>query len=278
MANTIESIINDYLDQYGLGKLGSWALNIYVKAGGGTTGMDAITAQLPTTEVFKARFPAYEELRKEGRAMSINEMLSYEQTARQIFKANGIPGGFYDTPQELAKFMLNDVSTTELETRVKDAQQAVISSPADVRQQLNTLFGVDPGHLTAFFLDPTKAEPIIAQRFTAAQIAAESGRAGVGQLTAHQAVGLARFGVTDAQAQSGFQQLGLEKGLFQQQVAGEGAVPLQEQLAAQFEGDTAAQLAFKTRQAQRLADFQGNAGFAQTSTGVGGLAPSQKGA
>src|SRR5882724_4200439 len=210
-----KQIVQQTLNQYGLGSLINWAWGEYTSAGGGQSGMDAITADIVNTKEFKTRFPAYQKLAEEGRAMTVQQMLQYEQTARQIFQANGIPGGFYDTPTELAQFMLNDVSTTELETRVKDAQQAMITSPQDVRDQLNSLYGVDHGHLTAFFLDPTKAEPIIAQKFTAAQIAAEAGRTGFGQLNAGQAEGLARLGVTDATAQSGFQQLGQEHGLFQ---------------------------------------------------------------
>lgn len=272
------AIVQATLDQYGLGSLSNWAWDQYTSAGGGQTGLDAITANITGTKEFKTRFPAYQKLAEEGRAMTVQQMLQYEQTARQIFQANGIPGGFYDKPDELAQFMLNDVSTTELETRVKDAQQAMISSPQDVRDQLSNLYGVDHGHLTAFFLDPTKAEPIIAQKFTAAQIAAEAGRTGFGQLNATQAEGLAQLGVTDATAQSGFQQLGQEKGLFQAQTQGESQIGQQAQLAAQFGSDTAAQLAFQQRQAQRKAQFGEGAGFQVGQNGVGGVGPSERSA
>lgn len=272
------AVVQRTLDEYGLGSLINWAWSTYTGAGGGSTGLDAVTADIVNTKEFKTRYPAYQKLAEEGRAMTVQQMLQYEQTARQIFQANGIPGGFYDKPEELAQFMLNDVSTTELETRVKDAQQAMISSPQDVRDQLNNLYGVDHGHLTAFFLDPTKAEPIIAQKFTAAQIAAEAGRTGFGQLNAGQAEGLAQLGVTDQSAQTGFQQLGQEKGLFQAQTQGEQTVGQTEQLAAQFGNDTAAQLAFQQRQAQRKAQFNEGSGFNVGQQGVSGLGPSSRSA
>jgi hypothetical protein len=275
--DSAKAIVRDFLDSVGLGSLVNWAWNTYIQAGGGTTGMDAITAELPNTDQFKARFPAYEQLRKEGRAMSINEMLSYEQTARQIFQSAGLPQGFYDSPKELAQFMLHDVSTSELQQRVQDEQTAVINSPPDVRAQLHGLFGVDAGHLTAYFLDPTKAEPIIHKQVTAAQIAAEGTRTQFGQLNRAQAMHLASLGVTDQQAQQGFTQLGLERGLFQAQVQGEKAIGVNEQLGAQFAGDSLAQLAFKRRQAERLAQFQQQSGFTQTNAGVGGLAPAERG-
>jgi hypothetical protein len=266
-----ESIVQQFLDQYGLGSLTGWAWNLYTQNGGGTTGMDAISAELPNTEQFKARFPAYATMAKEGRAMSPAQMLSYEQTAKQIFHAAGIPGGFYDTPQGMAQFMIGNVSTTELESRVQDAQKAVINSPQDVRDQLQSLYGVTAGGLTAHFLDPTVAEPILAKQFTAAQIAAEAQRTGFGAVNREQAEQLANVGVTDATAQSGFNKLGLEKGLFEDQVAGETAISTSQQLAAQFEGNAPAQLAFQQRQAARVAAFQGDEGTKVGAKGVTGL-------
>ena len=272
-----KELVQQFLDQYGLGALGGWAWMTYIGAGGGTTGMDAITAELPNQPQFKARFPAYEQLRREGRAMSINDMLSYEQSARQIFHAAGIPAGFYDQPSDFAKFMLGDVSTSELQQRVQDAQTLVMNSPADVRAQAKTLFGLDNGHLIAHFLDPNVAEPILQKQVTASQLGAEAQRADLGQLTRQQAMGLAQFGVTQSTGDTGFQKLGLEKGLFQQQVQGEKAIGLDEQLKATFEGDTTAQLAFQQRQAARLAAFQASSGANVTQAGVAGLAPSQRG-
>lgn len=270
-----KQIVQDFLNQYGLGDLINWAWSTYKSAGGGQTGISAITNELPNTPTFKARFPAYQTMAKEGRAMTIQQMLDYEQTARQIFQSAGIPGEFYTSPAELGQFMIHSVSTAELEARVRDAQQAMIASPQDVRQQLQTLYGVDAGHLTAFFLDPNKAEPILAQKFTAAQIAAESGRAGVGQLSQGQAENLAQLGVTDQTAASGFQQLGMERGLFEAQTAGETQIGLEQQLAAQFGGDTTAQLAFQKRAAERKAAFQGQAGFQVGQGGIAALAPSK---
>ncbi len=271
--------IKAFLDQYGLGALTNWAWGVYTSSGGDLqTGLATINAELPDQAAFKARFPAYQQLAKAGHAMSIQQMLQYEQTARDIMHAAGIPAGFYDTPDDLAKFMVNGVSTTELEARVKDAQQAVLSSAPDVRNQLQNLYGVTPGHLTAYFLNPQVAEPLLAQHFTAAQIATQAQRAGVGQLNVGQAELLTQEGVTDAQAQQGFNQLGNERGLFEAQTTGEQTIGLNTQLGAEFGDDTTAQLAFKRRQAQRQAEFQGQSGFGVGQQGVAGLTPVQRGA
>lgn len=273
ITKSAKETVKSFLDQYGLGNLANWAWGVYAQSGGGQTGMDAIIAELPDTPSFKARFPAYEKLAKEGRAMSVNDMLNYEQSAHQIMHSAGIPAGFYDTPDELAQFMLHDVSVAELEARVKDAQSAMISAPQDVRDQLDRLYGVDQGHLTAFFLDPTKAEPILAQKYTAAQIASQASRANVAQLDQAQAEQLAKLGVTDAQAQQGFGQLGTQRGLFEAQAAGEGTIGIDQQLGAVFGGDTAAQLEFQKRAAARKAQFGESSGFGVGQGGVSGLAP-----
>lgn len=271
------AIVNNFLSQFGLGTLGTWAWNRYRELGGGSTALDQIGVEMVDQPQFKQRFPAYEALAKRGEAMSPAEMISYEQTARQIFHNAGVPSSFYDTPAELATFMVNNVSTTELKGRVDLAQQAAINSPPDVRNQLETLYGIPAtGSLTAYFLDPKKALPAIQQQFTASQIAADSARVGVGQLNAAQATHLAQLGVTDQGAQQGFAQLGQNQGLFEQQVAGEDQIDLQTQLAAQFDNSAAAQLRIKRRQQARVADFQGESGFTAGQKGIAALgAPDQ---
>jgi hypothetical protein len=86
------------------------------------------------------------------------------------------------------------------------------------------------------------------------------------------------LGITDQAAAEGFNKLATQKGLFEQQVQGEGAVGQQAQLAAQFEGSAAAQRAFEIRQAKRKAAFAGSSGFGFGREGVGGLAPTERGA
>lgn len=274
--NSAKAIVQHTLDQYGLGSLINWAWTTYTAAGGGTSGTDAITAELPNTKEFQARFPAYQQLAKEGRAMTVQQMLNYEQTTKQLFHAAGLPDGFYDTPQGIAKFMIGDVSTSELQARVQDAQKALVDSPQDVRDQLLRLEGVTQGGLVAHFLDPQTAEPILAQQFTAAQIAAQASRTGFGQIDKGQAEGLAKLGVTDSAAQTGFTQLGNQAGLFQQQVAGETAISQSTQLAAQFGGSAPAQQAFLTRRQQRVSQFQEDSGIKAGAKGASGLGSSDQ--
>jgi len=265
------AIVVHFLAQFGLGSLANWAWSRYKALGGGSNGLQQISVEMTEQPQFLKRFPAYKILAERGQAMSPAEMLAYEQSARQVFHAAGLPKSFYDSPDDLATFMVNNVSVSELQSRVQLAQSAALTAPPDVKNQLQTLYGINQGGLTAYFLNPTKALPILQQQFTAAQIGADATRTGVGQLSTAQATHLAQIGVTDQSAQQGFAQMGQQQGLFDQQVKGEDQIGLGTQIAAEFDNSAAAQLRIRRRQQARLADFQGNAGENVSQGGVGGL-------
>lgn len=264
-------IVTSFLQQFGLGSLATWAWQRYTQLGGGPNALNQISVEMTEQPQFNKRFPAYKILAEKGEAMSPVEMINYEQTARQVFHAAGIPQGFYDSPDDLAKFMVNNVSTSELQSRVQLASSAALTAPQDVKDALKNYYGLDQGHLTAYFLNPTKALPLLQQDFASAQIGADAARSQVGDLTKAQAIHLAQTGVTDQAAQQGFGKLAQEQGLFQQQVQGEDQIDLGTQIGAVFDNSAAAQLRIRRRQEARLADFQGNAGENVGQGGVGGL-------
>lgn len=264
------AIIEDFLRQYGLQSLASWAWSRYLALGGGDSAVQVIQAELPDQKAFQARFPAYKTLASEGRAMSIDEMLAYEKQAIGIMRAAGIPSGFYDQPQDLAKFMAADVSVNELQQRVSAASQAAFQAPQETKDALERLYGVGPGALTAFFLDEKKALPMLQQQFTAGQIAGAASRTGFGQLDQGQAERLATLGVTADTAQQGFGQLAGEQGALRAQ-ANEAQITPQDQIDAVFGGDQVAQQRIKKRIAGRQNTFQGGAGFGAGNSGVTGL-------
>ncbi len=266
-----KAIVANFLKQYGLQSLGAWAWARYAQLGGGAGAFQQIAVEMVEQPQFLKRFPAYKILAERGEAMSPAEMISYEQTARQIFHAAGIPQGFYDSPDDLARFMVNDVSASELQSRVQLAQGAALTAPQDVKDALRDYYGLDAGHLTAYFLNPTKALPLLQQDFTAAQIGADANRTGFGAISREQATHLAQIGVTDQQAIAGFSELGEQAGLFEQQVTGEDQIDQATQLAAEFDNSAAARLRIKRRAESRLADFSGDTGFEVQQGGVGGL-------
>lgn len=265
------AIVNDFLAQFGLGALGEWAWQQYTRLGGGSDALSYIGSEMTKQPAFKARFPAYDALAKAGKAMSPAEMLAYEDAARQIFHDAGLPPSFYDSPDDFAKFMVADVSAAELQGRVQIAQKAAVSAPAQVRSELQRLYGIDQGQLTAYWLDPAKARPILERQYTSAEIASQATTTGFGTLDRTMAEQLAAQGVTGEQAQAGFGELAQSRGLFDQQVQGEDAIDNVTQIGATFSNDAAAKLRIKRRQQSRKADFGGGTGFGATDKGVTSL-------
>ena len=206
------AIVQQFLSDYGLQSLSGWAWNL-ITQGASAAQVDQQLRQRPE---FAQRFPGIIARQRAGLPpISPGEYVAYENQAQQMFHQAGLPDSFYTSQQELGNLIGSDVSISELGERIQQGYQAAAQAPQEVRDQLQRLYGIDQGHLAAFFLDPTTAEPLIMKRFRAAQIAGQSQLTGydnaLGQTQAEQ---LAAQGVTDAQAQQGFSQLGHESQLF----------------------------------------------------------------
>jgi hypothetical protein len=101
--------------------------------------------------------------------------------------------------------------------------------------------GIDDAHLTAYYLDPTKALPLLQKQAATAQIGAEALKQGLAfdQSYAEQ---LATEGVSQNQAQEGYEQIGQEMGTLTSlgQIYG-GGWTQRESEQATFEGGPASQ-------------------------------------
>jgi hypothetical protein len=271
------AIIQGVLDQYGLGSLATWAWGLI------TQGLDANAVQLQLYQrpEFKTRFPAIEARQKAGLPpISPGDYVNYENQAQQLFNQYGLPSDFYSKEGGQAmvdKLISADVSINEAQTRLGDYAQAVYASNPAVVQQLQNLYGVTPGELTSFFIDPATALPIIQKRFASAQIAGQAQIAGYNPLTQQQAETLYNQGVTQTQAQQGFQQLGLERQLFSALPGQQGAaITPDQQMAAQFMGNADAARLIEMQRQQRLGAFAGGGQFASTTQrGLTGLGTEQ---
>lgn len=263
--------ITNFLGQYGLASLGSWAWNEYLHG----TPIDQIMLDLRSTPEYQQRFPAMATLSSQGRAITEAQYLSFEQSVRDVNHQYGIPQGFLDKPEDIAKLLTGNVSASEYSSRMNLYAQDAYASPPQVQAEMSRLYGVQgPGNLIAYFADPKSAFPELQRQFTAAQVAGQSDITGFGQLTKDQAQGLADQGVTSAQAASGFNHLA-NLGDILNQRAGENALSQNDLLAAQFGGNAADQQAIEARQSRRLADFQGSQKFDANSSGVGGIGTAQ---
>lgn len=265
------AIIQQFLQQFGLQSEASWVWQQIVQG----TDANGIQLELQNRPAFKARFPAIAMRQAAGMpALSPAEYVAYEQQVAQLSKEAGIPQGAIDTTGLLA----GDVSTAELGQRIQQGFEAAMQAPKAVRDELQNLYGIGPGDLTHFFLDPASGETAIMQKFRAAQDAGMAQQTGFGQLTQDQAEGLAAQGITQAQAQTGFTALGRQAELFMP-LPGEGGAPIdkQTQLGAQFGGNAQDQLEIENRARQRVAAFAGGGAFAESAgKGITGLGAAQQ--
>jgi hypothetical protein len=225
--------------------------------------------------VVDRKYPELRLRREAGHApMSIGQIRAYRDTATQIFRAAGLPQGFYDTPQDFTRFIVNDVSAEELQTRVQDGFVRVMAAPPEVRDQLQNLYGLGTGDLAAFFLDETKALPLIQRRVAAAEISGAGVRAGFGGLSVNEAERVASLGVSGEQAGQQLSTLANARELFTPLDRGEDVISRDEQLGAVFDNNAAAQRRIQDRARRRQAAFSGGGGLATSREGLAGLSTS----
>ena len=251
------------MDDYGLTDLMS-QITTWVQ-----DGMDegAVLAMIRTTDSYKQRFPAMAALSSKKRAISEAAYIEFERNAAQLERAYGLPAGMLGT-DAVTNLLTNEVSARELEERVTMAAAGAFQTNQEVKDTFKNYYGIDSGGLTAYFLDPARAQPLLTKQYTAAQIGAEAAIAGIGadMQFAEEAV---MAGINREEARQGFGKAAGQKGLTQ----GRGDVVTEKQLAATNLGMGSAQDAADIERAAggRLGRFQGGGEFLQTQKGNIGL-------
>jgi hypothetical protein len=270
--------IKAYLNQYGLGELADWVWQQIVD--GSTQAQIELQLYDPASVPGKVVDRLYPELKMQREAsqtlgivpMSISEAAGYRTTAVQLMQAAHLPAGFYDDPQDIARFSGRGTSLAELKDRIDEGVVAASQAPAETRQQLHSIYNVDLGGIAAYFLDPEKAQSVLQKQFAAATLSGTAVRSRFGGLSQAEAERYAALGVSPDQAAQGFGALVQNRELFGG-LPGErgGLISRQQQLAAAFGGDEAAQAAIERKRRAREAIFGEGGGFAATQKGVAGL-------
>jgi len=250
------------MGEYGLdslmGKITSWVQDGY--------NSEAIQAMIRTTPEYKERFPAMEALAKKGRALSEAEYIAFERNAAQLQRAYGLPEGLL-SKSVVTDLLTNEVSGRELEQRVTMAATGALQAPAELKQTFRDFYGIDEGGLTAYYLDPDKALPLLERQYASAQIGTE---ARLQQLDVGMSMSerLQAFGVTREQARAGFANVAQRRPLTE----GRGDIVTQEQLiGGELMGQQQAQQALRRAQGARVGRFAGGGSQVTTSEGVKGL-------
>jgi hypothetical protein len=225
-----------------------------------------------TTE-YKTRFKGNETRRAAGLPeLSPADYVSLEASYRSTLAANSLPKGFYDTQDDFASFIGQDISPNELNARVSQGYNAVMQAEPGTKAELKQLYGLSDGDIAAFFIDPTRFNQSDAiKKAQAAQVASEARRQAGFTLDVATAESLATEGITRGQAQQGFQQIGATQELLGMNLQGETALTQAEQIAGTFGTNQAAAQRIATRRRKRQATFEQGGGFAATQTGTTGL-------
>jgi hypothetical protein len=226
----------------------------------------AILLELRKTQAYKNRFPAMEALARKGRVLTEGEYIAFERNAAQLERAYGLPAGMLDNRATIGELLTNEVSGRELEERVTLAAAGAFQTSQEMRDTFQRFYGIGSGGLTAYFLDPEKALPLLNKQFVSSQIGAEAAMQDI-TIESRLAEELVTSGVDQARAREGFGQVRQLRGLS----AGRGDVASQEQLiGASLQGQQDAAESVRRAQAARVGRFQQGGGAIASQQGVTG--------
>lgn len=276
-------ILVNTLKYYGLVKEGDTALFDTIKTAwtgkqiGPGDGPDEIGIALRNDPTFQARFPANQALKAAGKPQySVSNYLRLENDFKTALQDSGLPPGFYDDPSDFQAWIAGGTSVNEVRDRAQLGYQAVRQAPKQVVAEFQRLYGVTEGELAAYFIDPERMRPTF-DRYEAerqarsAQIAAQATTQASMTVSQQQAEELARAGVTEDQARTGFAVLGDTQELFTAMTAGEEQITQQEQIAGTFNTNAEARQKIAARRRGRQAAFEAGGGFTETKEGTTGL-------
>lgn len=220
---------------------------------------DTISILLQETPAYKKRFWGNQKRQEAGLpVLSPKEYLAVESSYRQVMDQAGLPPQFYDSYEDFGQWIANDVSPTEVQSRVKAAQGLIESVDPEIRRQFEKYYA--PGEIVAYALDRKRTTELLERQAAAARIGAAgtSGGFNIGRQTAEQIAdlgveeGAARVGVAQAaQYSEGFGMLGSVYG----EEYGED-----EAIGDVFLNDVGAQRTRKRLASQERAQFGGTSG------------------
>lgn len=171
-------------------------------------GYDAntISLLLQDTDEYKTRFAANEDRRKKGlRVLSPAEYLSTEAAYRQALSSAGYDPSFYDSLDDYKDLIGRDVSPLELKRRADKAMKFVNDSDPAYLDAFAKFYGAGKADIAAYFLDGGRNEQLLDKRVTAAGIGAAAKRQGLAVTDVTRAEQWADQGVTEQQAQRGYE-------------------------------------------------------------------------
>ena len=203
-------LLYQQFSQYGLGQLVE-PLKGLIQSG---ISPAEFTLRLRDTDAYKQRFAANAQRIAKGlSALSEAQYIQLEDQYQNVMRQYGLPESYYakgdmGVQPGFQKFIAGDVSPAELEDRIQTAQNRVINAAPEIKTALQQFYpGITNGDILAYTLDPQNALTNIKRKVAAAEIGGAALQAGLGT-SQQQAEMLQQYGVTQAQAQQGYQTIG----------------------------------------------------------------------
>lgn len=257
------SAVISVMSQFGLESLAP-KIAEYVRNG---YSADTVTLLLQDTPEYQQRFIANKARIKAGLpALSPGEYIATERAYGQVLRKYGVPAGFYDQPGDFQKFLENDMSPAELDSRAQAASDFI--QRADPNQMNFFKQYYTQGDMVAYALDPKRAEPLVGKAFQAASLGGDAAAQGL-DITKSYAEHLAGQGLTEAQARQGFGIVATDAARARELSAiyagSEQALTTQDLMAATLEGDAKAQDKANKLASRERAAFGGSSGVNKSS-------------
>lgn len=233
---------------------------------------ESVLLELYDQPEYQARFPGMKALRSKGKTITEAEYIKDEKAFAQTARFFDVPVGFYDTPDDFGKLIGNLVSPKEFQDRLQVGQDLGRAMSPGVRTQLQELYNIGEGGITAYVLDSERALPLLQKQAKAAQFVGfgrERGfkLEGMTAAQAEQIVGTEAYSKLSAQQMQTALSQAAQLRTTQSRLTGiEGEVYNEgEALKAVIEGSPEAILASQQRAQREGARFGGGSGLTGSS-------------
>ena len=269
-----KAILRNVLASYGLEGLYEYAYSLYAKDEIDVTDGDSLIFALKEQEAYKKRFAANERRKSLGfKELSPATYLSLEKSYKDTLAANGLPQGFYDSPDDFEKLIGGDVSVAELNNRLKDAYTVVRDASPEVKNKMAEMYGITDGDLLAYVIDPDRARPLMSPDYKrqaqAALIAESAQRLSALNLNKDVAEQFVRQGITQAEAEAAFTTVG-QMGELRRGGFGEQQITDLQFAQAALGTDAEAKRLVEERKKRRIGDVTASGGSATLAQGDSG--------
>lgn len=269
-----KAILRNVLASYGLESLYEYAYSLYAKNEIDVNDGDSLIFALKEQEAYKKRFAANERRKSLGfKELSPATYIAMEKAYKDTLAANGLPQGFYDSPDDFEKLIGGDVSTAELNNRLRDAYRVVQDASPEVKNKMAEMYGITDGDLLAYVIDPDRARVLMApdyKRQAQAALIAESAQRLSGlNFNKDVAEQFVRQGVTQAEAESAFTTVG-QMGELRRGGFGEQQISDLQFAQAALGTDAEAKRLVEERKKRRIGEVTASGGSATLAQGDSG--------